>query len=61
MNELFTKCTGGKHMKKCPFCGASIADDVYHCPKCKAGIPHEVKKEPEPEKVKKRRSETYGT
>ena len=45
-------------MKKCPFCGTVIEDDATRCPQCKAGIPHEEKKtEPEPEKVKKRRSE----
>ena len=36
-------------MKKCPYCGFEIADDVYHCPKCKAGIPHEEKETKEPE------------
>lgn len=51
-------------MKKCPYCGFVIADDACHCPKCKAGIPHEgTKKNEEPEKVSKRRvrSERYGT
>lgn len=38
-------------MKKCPYCGFEIADDVYHCPKCKAGIPHEEKETKEPEKL----------
>ena len=35
-------------MKKCPYCGFEVEDDVYHCPKCKAAIPHEEKTEPEP-------------
>ena len=35
-------------MKKCPYCGFEIEDGCCHCPKCKAGIPHEGKnKEPE--------------
>ena len=44
-------------MKNCPYCGFEIADDVYHCPKCKAGIPHEKesKESDEPERVSKRK------
>ena len=34
-------------MKKCPYCGQAVADDVYHCPKCLAGIPHEEKRNEE--------------
>ena len=46
-------------MKKCPYCGFDIEDDVYHCPKCKAGIPHdenETKEPEEPVKVSRRKN-----
>ena len=38
-------------MKKCPYCGQCVEDDVFHCPKCLAGIPHEETKEEKPVEV----------
>ena len=56
MRELSIRCTGGNNMKKCPYCGFEVEDDVYHCPKCKAAIPHEEKTEPEPVRGSKRKN-----
>lgn len=46
-------------MKKCPYCGFEIEDGVYHCLKCKAGIPHEekeTKEHEEPVRVSRRKN-----
>ena len=46
-------------MKKCPYCGHMIEDNVYHCPKCFAGIPHETEqKQEKSEEVATRRNRT---
>jgi uncharacterized membrane protein YvbJ len=46
-------------MKKCPYCGHEVADDVFHCPKCLAGIPHgEEQKQDKSDEVSKRRNRT---
>ena len=45
-------------MKNCPYCGTVVEDDCYHCPKCKAAIPHEKEKEPDnPVKGKRKNKE----
>lgn len=38
-------------MKKCPYCGQCLEDDIFHCPKCFAGIPHEDELKQEPVKA----------
>ena len=35
-------------MKKCPYCGQTMEDDIFHCPKCLAGIPQEEHKGEKP-------------
>ena len=46
-------------MKKCPYCGQIVEDDVFHCPKCLAGIPHEEEqKQEKSDEVPKRRNRT---
>lgn len=48
-------------MKKCPYCGHVVEDDIVHCPKCLAGIPHEAENkkeesgEAEPEGIRRKR------
>ena len=43
-------------MKKCPYCGQVVEDNVFHCPKCCAGIPHEENKNDKSEEVNIRRN-----
>ena len=37
-------------MKKCPYCGTGVDDNVFHCPKCRAEIPAEKPKKKPKEK-----------
>lgn len=53
------KCTGGKAMKKCPYCGRESSDE-NRCEHCFAGFPVEKQEEKPIKAEKKTRGEKHG-